>query len=102
IAAAGIHALDHHVARLADDHANAERLAHSLDCLEQLGVRQATNMVFVTTPAERHQGLIEHITARGILVGSDRPMRLVCHLDVGPDDVDRLADAFHSFFEARG
>ena len=43
VAAAGIHALDHHVARLADDHANARRLAEGLGAGSRLDVDAAAS-----------------------------------------------------------
>ena len=58
LAAAGLHALDHHVARLADDHARAERLSEDLRGLPGLDVvTQQTNMVFVEVPVARHDEL---------------------------------------------
>src|SRR5882672_9534547 len=52
IAAAGLYALENHVARLATDHQNAARLADGLRALN-LPVESYTNMVFVTVPAQR-------------------------------------------------
>ena len=60
LAAAGIHALEHHVERLADDHIHAERLANGLaemgGCKVQLNMVQ-TNMVYVRFPEERRAKL---------------------------------------------
>ncbi|MGO4610818.1 beta-eliminating lyase-related protein, partial [Variovorax sp. 2RAF20] len=58
LAAAGLYALDHNVARLADDHARAARLAEGLDGLSGLRVvARHTNMVFIDVPVERIDAL---------------------------------------------
>ena len=88
LAAAGLHALDHHVERLAEDHEHARLLA------ERLGVDPATvetNMVVVDdVPAP---AVAEAAKAQGVLVGqvSDRRIRLVTHLDVDDAGIDRAA-----------
>jgi threonine aldolase len=89
LAAAGLYALEHHVSRLADDHANAERLAAGLRAIGDLRVRQATNMVFVDVPADRFDALPGHLAARGIVVLPYNPMRLVTHLDVDRAMIER-------------
>lgn len=97
LAAAGIHALEHHVERLADDHINAERLANGLaemgGCKVQLNMVQ-TNMVYVRFPEERRAKLAGQLKERGILVYPGNPMRLVTHLDVSAEDIDRVLEAF--------
>jgi len=92
IAAAGLYALENNVERLAEDHANAERLAK--------GLREAgfgvegphTNMVFVKVPA----GMEEHLNANGIKVLKGPRLRLVTHLDVDTAGVERALAAFRS------
>jgi len=100
LAAAGIHALEHNVARLADDHANAQRLAEALRRVEALRVDGPhTNMVFVTVPAERLAALESFLRSRGILIlARSAGLRLVTHLDVDAAGVDRAAAAFRDFF----
>ena len=97
LAAAGIHALEHHVERLADDHIHAERLANGLaemgGCKVQLNMVQ-TNMVYVRFPEERRAKLAGQLKERGILVYPGNPMRLVTHLDVSAEDIDRVLEAF--------
>ena len=89
LAAAGLHALDHHIERLADDHANARRLAAGL---EKLGlgivVPPETNMVLFRV--EDAMGFLRETRARGVLVNPSAPgvFRAVTHLDVSQDDVD--------------
>jgi threonine aldolase len=98
IAAAGVYALDHHVDRLAHDHARAKRLALGLadgglavdpDAVE-------TNFVQVDvaplTPAEA----MTRLAAEGVgLSGTIHPtiLRAVTHLDVDDDDIDAAIDA---------
>jgi threonine aldolase len=104
LAAAGIYALDHHVARLADDHRRAAYLA---GCLREIaGVNllgQFTNMVYVDVPAGRLKDLDVHMRAAGvrISIGYLPTLRLVTHLDVDDEGVERVVEAFRSFF-ARG
>jgi len=97
LAAAGIHALEHHVERLADDHANAQRLAEGLVDIEgcQADPDQVqTNMVYARFPEQKRSELPGKLKERGILVYPGHPMRLVTHLDVSPEDVERAVEAF--------
>jgi threonine aldolase len=100
LAAAGIHALEHHVARLADDHANAQRLADGLRSIEALKVDGPhTNMVFVAVPAERLPALEPFLRERGVLVlARSASVRLVTHLDVDAAGIERAVAAFREFF----
>ena len=99
VAAAGLHALEHHVERLAIDHRNAERLAAGLRALG-LTVEQHTNMVFVTVPAQRAPALAEHLRQRQVLVLAAARMRLVTHLDVDEAGIEHALGAFSGFFGA--
>ncbi len=103
LAAAGLHALDHHVDRLADDHRRARTIADGLAGLVAdglLAVRQDTNMVWVTPVAEHHAGLTSRLAADGVLVTPWSPtMRIVTHLDVGDDDVEALLASFRTYFD---
>ena len=99
IAAAGLYALEHNVARLASDHRNAERLAQGLRKLD-LTVEQHTNMVFVTLPSERLAALAAHLKQKGVLVLPGARMRLVTHLDVDQTGIERAIGAFGEFFGA--
>jgi threonine aldolase len=94
LAAAGLHALDHHVDRLADDHRRARRLADLLAEAAPHAVDPATvetNIVVVETDgaadivaACREQGLLLSLLDR-------RHLRAVTHLDAGDDDVEQAA-----------
>jgi threonine aldolase len=99
VAAAGIHALEHNVDRLAEDHANAERLAKGLAALGLKVDPVQTNMVFVTIPRESVAGLKQHLEKNGIvaLVGGPK-LRLVTHLGVDAAAIDRALQVFAAFF----
>jgi len=100
LAAAGLYALEHNVERLAEDHANAERLAAGLAKISALRVEPAqTNMVFVHVPAERVKPLTRHLAEAGILALVSPRTRLATHLDVSAAQVDRAVDAFARFFD---
>lgn len=103
LAAAGMHALDHHVARLADDHRRAAYLAgrlREIAGIDLLG--QHTNMVFVDVPATRLRELDVHLREAGIRIsiGYLPTLRLVTHLDVDDDGIERTAAAFAAFFKS--
>lgn len=89
LAAAGLHALEHHVARLADDHRNARRLA---DGLRRLGLSVAvepeTNIVLFRAPDIGR--LLSGLQARQVLLNpvDRRTLRAVTHLDVTAEDID--------------
>ena len=94
LAAAGLHALDHHVERLADDHARARRLAETVAAVAPGAVDAAlveTNIVVVRT--DDAAGLVARAKAEGVLLSLLDPthLRAVTHLDVGDDEVDEAA-----------
>lgn len=94
LAAAALHALDHHIERLADDHALALRLAQGLQGLPGLTVEAPqTNIMFAELQGERAPGLMEHLKARGILATGLYRLRFVTHLDVDADGIDRTIAA---------
>ena len=94
IAAAASHALEHHVERLADDHALARRLAEGLAGLPGLSVEPPqTNIVFADLQGPRAAGLMAHLKARGVLATGLYKLRFVTHLDVDGDGVDRAVAA---------
>jgi threonine aldolase len=97
IAAAGLYALENNVARLAEDHGNAERLAAGLKKLG-LAVEQQTNMVFAAIPAERVPALAEHLKKANVLILPGARLRLVTHLDVDAAGIERALGAFAEFF----
>jgi threonine aldolase len=99
LAAACLYALEHNVTRLAEDHANAQRLAQALRGIAQLKVlSQATNMVFVRVPVEDCAKLEAYLRKEGIVASVTPETRLVTHLDVTAADVDRVAAAVKGYF----
>jgi threonine aldolase len=88
LAAAGLYALEHNVERLAEDHANAERLAKGLGAEPP-----QSNMVFVKSAP----GLVEHLAKNGVVVLPGARLRLVTHLDVDAAGIERAIAAFRSF-----
>ncbi len=87
LAAAGLHALDHHVERLAEDHARAARLGAAL------GVATETNIVPITVPDAR--GFAAAAREQGVLLGVVGPQRVraVVHLDVDDAGIDHAIAA---------
>ena len=98
IAAACLHALDRNVERLAEDHANAERLARGLANAGLKVEPVQTNMVFASVPKESVPGLKAHLESQGIVALVGPRMRMVTHLDVDAAGIDRAVDAFAKFF----
>ncbi len=105
LAAAASYALDHHVERLADDHALARRLAHGLAGIEGLQVEAPhTNIVFVDlTGAAREQSaaLLKHLAGQGIQATGLYRLRFVTHLDVDSAGVAQAVAAIRQFFNAK-
>jgi threonine aldolase len=90
LAAAALHALDHHVERLADDHAHARRLAEGLQGLPGVAVQMPqTNMVFVDLSPEKAPGVVDRLRAAGVLCTGLYRLRLVTHLDVSAPDIEQ-------------
>lgn len=106
LAAAGLHALEHHVERMAEDHANAKRLADGLAAVGPVAVNVDdidTNMMFIAPPAEDVEPLRAHLAERGIKLGGPRhgKIRVVTHLDISAEDVDRIVEAVRGFYASR-
>ena len=100
IAAACIYALDHHVDRLATDHANARRLAQGLAELEGVSLDPAqieTNIVFfdIAPTAPAAPVIAEKLLEQGVRIGAmeERRMRAVTHLDIDSQAIDQALKA---------
>lgn len=102
LAAAALHALDHHVTRLAEDHQRARDLFTGLS-IEGLDVQTPeTNMVYVNAPhAQQWQDRLEEVGVRCFATGPDR-LRLVLHMGVDTAAVRRAVKAFASVRDALG
>ncbi len=93
IAAGGLYALEHNIERLADDHANAGRLAEGLAKIEGVTVTgQNTNMVFTRfDDTVDPEPVREALAANDMLVAiNGRASRMVTHLDVSAPDIDAV------------
>jgi threonine aldolase len=101
LAACGLYALDHNIDRLAEDHANAKRLAEGLAEMPRLEVNTPeTNMLFIAPGEEDLEPLRAHLAASGIIISAQRPhTRLVTHLDITGEDVERTIEAFGDFYK---
>lgn len=93
LAAAGLYALDHHLDRLAVDHANARLLAELLRAGGLSVAEPETNIVLVDLPDAAD--VAERVREQGVLIGTFGPnrLRLVTHLDVDPAGCERAARA---------
>jgi len=100
VAAAGLYALDHHVDRLAEDHANAALLAERIGGLKGIRLmnpRPETNIVYFDvdvpglTPKDVTAGLLAQNVRMGTSYGG--MIRAVTHLDVSRSDIETAAEA---------
>ena len=98
LAAAGLHALDHHIERLTEDHIRARRVAEAIDSMDNFSVdleAVQSNLVYVNCnipAAEVVASLAEH----GIDM-FDLPynrVRVAIHLHITDEDVERIIAAF--------
>ncbi len=101
LAAAALHALEHHVERLHQDHVLAQRLATGLQGLPGIAVRSAqTNIVFVDVANGLAPELLAHLRQDGVLAtGQVRP-RFVTHLDVDAAGIDQALASVRRFADA--
>lgn len=100
LAAAIDYALDHHVERLAQDHEHAQDLYKKLTDITQLQVETAhTNMLYIVF-ASQEEGLRAgaYLRQQGIIISAAKRVRLVTHLDIAGEDIDRLVQELKRFF----
>lgn len=99
LAAACIYALENNVERLHDDHENAAALAAGLREVAEITVlAQATNVVFLNIPEAHAKPLEAFLATRGMLMQGVYAARLVTHLDVSRDDINRFVAAVKVYF----
>ena len=99
LAAAGRHAIAHHVERLAEDHENAAALAAGLAKHQPLAVATPqTNMVFVVVNASVANEFARHLAAEGVQMIGTTHQRWVTHLDLSRADVERAIAVVDAFF----
>jgi threonine aldolase len=103
VAAGGLYALEHNVERLADDHANAKRLAAGLGRIPGVSIDRddvQMNMFFIrlNVPGVTAKDLSARLKEQNILCGAAKDgspvMRLVTHYGIEQADIDRTIDAF--------
>jgi threonine aldolase len=97
LAAAGLYALEHHRARLADDHANARALAERLAGARNVRVdpaRVQTNLVMIELDRGTPAAVVDQARKAGVLLGTSGPHRIraVTHLDADRAAVLRAGD----------
>ena len=91
IAAAGVHALEHGIERLAEDHDNARRLAEGLRGLPGVRLQREPETNIVLFSVDDVDDFVPEIRARGVLINAIGPdvLRAVTHLDVSTADIER-------------
>ena len=101
LAAAASHALDHHVDRLAIDHANARQLAEGLAGLPGVTVvPPQTNIVFVDlAPGRDGNAVVKAAAERGVRFTGLYRLRFVTHLDVSADDIPRAVSILRDILQ---
>ncbi|WP_268244343.1 threonine aldolase family protein [Pilimelia terevasa] len=101
LAAAGLYALEHHIGRLAEDHARAARLAEALAPYGVVVGEPRTNVVLL----DLHDapGFAAAARERGVLVSvlGPRTGRLITHLDIDDVAVEQALDVLTSLLERR-
>ena len=93
VAAGALYALEHNIDRLADDHANAQRLAAAIAEMPHVTMDPAgtdTNLVFFTLDGVDGTQFRERLAGEGVLCTGthEQRVRMVCHLDVSREDID--------------
>jgi threonine aldolase len=103
IAAAGIVALDTMVDRMADDHANARKLANGLNEIEGISIepdKLPTNLVFFEVNHADRAGLARKLNERGVLGGgAQKRWRYVTHYGITEEDIDYTLGVFKTAFD---
>lgn len=97
LAAAGLYAFEHNIARLKEDHDNARWLAEQLKAIGVDVRRQDTNMVFVRLADEQIEPLKQYMHQRGIIISTGAVTRLVTHLDVDRHALELLVSHWQAF-----
>jgi threonine aldolase len=107
LAAAALHALDHHVDRLAEDHANARALARTFDEIPGFSAAPPETNIVLVQPDGRgadNAELLSFLEKRRILMlkfGESR-LRAVTHLDVDRAGITRVGNALAEWIAQRG
>lgn len=108
IAAAGVYALDHNIERLAEDHANAKRLADGLAAITGISIvpeEVETNLIFFAVdPACMSASELSRrlLATHGVRIGAveEQTLRAVTHLDVDAAGIDSAIQAVREVLAA--
>lgn len=99
LAAAGLHALDHHVARLKDDHVCAQRIGQAISqmpwCERLMPVDTNIIIYDLRHDARAHVAMLERQGIRCLAIGP-RQVRMVTHLDIDEAAVEGVIAALNS------
>jgi threonine aldolase len=109
LAAAADYALDHHIGRLAQDHAHAQQLADGLNQIPSLSAQCNTNIVFVTVPNAHIDALLAYLKTQAVLCTGRKGgvyagqgmLRMVTHLDVNAQQIDEVIQKVAHFFKTQ-
>lgn len=101
LAAAGIHALQHHLSRLEEDHRHARKIAEALSKTSWAELDPETietNIIFFTVVGTDADTAVSHLAQKGVLCfsGPENTIRMVTHIDISAADTDRAVEIIKS------
>ncbi|MEZ4840056.1 MAG: GntG family PLP-dependent aldolase [Flavobacteriaceae bacterium] len=103
LTAAGIYALDNHVERLAEDHAKAKRIAKVLETspyIKEVEPVETNIIIFYVADGINEQDFVQKLKENNILITGmgQGKLRIVTHLDVTDEMVDRLIEVLKKLY----
>ncbi|WP_127958010.1 low-specificity L-threonine aldolase [Serratia microhaemolytica] len=101
LAAAGLYALEHNVARLQEDHDNAQWLEQQLRQLglEIVGSGAQTNILYLQQSAETAAKLANWMQQNGVLISAAPLTRIITHLNVSRQDLQHVVELWRTFLQ---
>ena len=99
LAAAGLYALEHNVARLKDDHDNAIWLEQQLRALgvEIVAPGAQTNVLYIKQSAELAAKLGPWMRERGVLISAGPITRMITHINISRTDLEKVVALWREF-----
>ncbi|QHB34692.1 low-specificity L-threonine aldolase [Yersinia canariae] len=99
LAAAGLYALEHNVARLKDDHDNAIWLEQQLRALdvEIVAPGAQTNVLYIKQSAEAAAQLGPWMRERGVLISAGPITRMITHINISRTDLEKVVALWREF-----